>query len=178
MTIARDLMLAPELKRLKRATGALLEAVGTQQDAADVISRRLPRNGDQRHLSNAKLNHTDVFLRIDEVLALEEDARGSAEWPQVTRALARHHGCMLVRVPEQPCAADWHREIGRLSAQVGQVIQRLCEALSDLKVDAGELERGAIRERIAEAMEVLAGLDALCAAVEREGAAPCEKGAA
>ena len=163
MSAPRDLTLSPELRRVKRSVKELVKAVGGTAEAAEITGSR------QQRMSDCGLPNTADFLRIDEVLALEEEAVGSADWPQVTRAMARHHGCILVRVPAQPCAGDWHREIGRLSQHVARVVQTLCEALTDLKVDADEVARGNIRERIAEAQQVLAGLDALCLAVVREG---------
>ena len=163
MSGARDLALSPEQRRLKRASKDLIKAVGGTNDAAEIAGAR------QQRMSDVGLPNTPDFLRLDEVLALEEEALGSADWPQVTRALARHHRCILVRVPEQPAARDWHLEVGRLSKNAACVVQSICEALTDGKVDAKEVAQGGLREQIAEAQQVLAGLDALCAAVEREG---------
>jgi hypothetical protein len=144
MSGPRDLALTADQRRLKRASKELVKAVGGQHEAADITGAR------QQRMSDVGLPNTPDFLRIDEVLALEEEALGSIDWPQVTRAMARHHRCILVRVPERPAAADWHREIGQLSKQAAGVIQTICEALCDGKVDAKEVAQGNIRERITE----------------------------
>jgi len=161
MSGPRDLTLSPEQRRLKRASKELVRAVGGTGEAAEITGGR------QQRMSDIGLANTPDFLRLDEIQQLEDEAIGVDGWPPVTRALARHHGFILVRVPARPAAADWHREMGELSGHAGEVVQTICVSLTDGKVVAAEAT--AIRAKVAEAQEALAALDALCAQVEAEG---------
>lgn len=160
MSGPRDLVLTAEQRRLKRASKELVRAVGGTSEAAEITGSR------QQRMSDVGLANTPDFLRLDEVQSLEDEAIGSDGWPPVTRALARHHGFILVKVPERPAAADWHREMGELSGHAGEVVQTICVSLADGKVSSAEAT--VIRAKVVEAQEALAALDALCARVEAE----------
>lgn len=153
-----DAQLSVEHRRIKRASKALVGAVGGTADAGEVAGLR------QQRVSECTLPNTETFFTVDAVLALEEDARGSENWPQVTRTMARHHGFELLPLPT--CAAgdsDWHRALGDVSREAGDAVAKICGALADDgKVTAAEIRDGNIVDEIEEAMAKLAALKGLC----------------
>lgn len=156
MTCDRTVILSPDQQGLKVATKALIRAFGGQEAASAETGKS------QSQLCQYGLTNTPLFAPIDVVATLEDRTHGTAGHPIVTRHMARRQGYALVRLPQAPDGdCDWHRAMGAVSKEVGDIIQRLCEALADGKVTGSEVRAGRVREEIAEAQERLAQLDAL-----------------
>lgn len=153
-----DARLSVEHRRIKRASKALVGVVGGTVEAGEIAGLR------QQRVSECTLPNTDTFFAIDAVLALEEEAKGSENWPQVTRAQARHHGFELLPLPMcAPGDSDWHRALGDVSREAGDAVAKICAALADDgKVSAAEIRDGNVVEEIEEAIAKLAALKGLC----------------
>ena len=157
---ARDMAHDEPKLRLKVATRKAVKAVHGTQLAGEIVGAR------QQRMSDCQLANTPEFLRIDEVVDLEDAARGSHAWPQITRALARHHGFELLPLPGcAPGDSDWHRALADVSREAGDAVAKICGALADDgKVSATEIRDGRVVEEIEEAMGKLAALKGLCLA--------------
>jgi hypothetical protein len=154
-----DLQLPLEQRRLKRAAKALVAAVGGTADAGEVAGMR------QQKVSECTLPNVATFFTLDEALRLEEEAAGSEGWPQVTRALARHHGFALLPTAAGAAAAAWHQSIAEVSREAGDVVAKIVQALADDgEVSAREIVDGGIVEEIDDAIARLAALRGLCCA--------------
>lgn len=128
----RTLRHPPELLRLKMATKKLVAQFGTAL-AGETIGMR------QQYASDVGLNNTPHFLRIHEAVELEEAAQGSDDWPQVTRAMAAHHGFVLLPLPKAPSGGTrWHRHLAKMAKEQGEAIAKLAEALADGKLTPRE----------------------------------------
>ncbi|HEY1605592.1 MAG TPA: phage regulatory CII family protein [Allosphingosinicella sp.] len=160
----RTLILAPELQAGKAATKALIRAFGGQEAAASECEKS------QSRMCDYGSPHTRDFMPVNDVRTLEARTHGQPGHPHVPRWLARQAGHVLVRLPVAGgVVADVHAEIGAISRDAGEVVQRVCEGLRDGRVSAGDVRRLRIREEIAEAQQHLAALDALAAQIEAEG---------
>jgi hypothetical protein len=160
----RDATLDEPRLRLKLATRKAVKAVHGTALAAEVAGCR------QQRISDCQLPNTPDFLRLDEAQAIEEAGRGSPDFPAITRAMARNHGFALLPLPDASSVigtTDFHRALGDVSREAGEVVARVCAALADGKVDAHEVRDGQFRDEIAQAIASLAKLDALCAHAER-----------
>jgi hypothetical protein len=109
-----DAQLPLEQRRIKRASRALVNSVGTQTEAADILGMK--KDG-QRRISELVSSNCPDSLTLFQALELEEEARGAPDWPQVTRAMARHHDFELLPVPALPGVVDWHRGMARSAAR-------------------------------------------------------------
>lgn len=157
----RDIQLDESKLRLKIATKRLIKSVHGTELAAEITGTR------QQRMSDCQVTNVPEFLRVSEAQDLEDDARGSEGWPQVTRAMARHHGFALLPLP---CGAagdsDWHRSLADVSREVGDAVAKICAALADNGVvEADEIRDMAIVEEIDDAIGRLAVLRGLCEAV-------------
>lgn len=153
-----DAQLPIEQRRVKRASQALVKAVGGTTDAADVAGLR------QQRVSDCQLINSPTFFTLDAVLAMEADARGSEGWPQVTSAMARHHGFALLPLPDGALGeSNWHRSLAEVSREVGDAVAKVVQALADDgEVSAAEIREGGIVEEIDDAIARLADLKGLC----------------
>lgn len=156
----RDIRLDEPKLRLKVASRKTVKALHGTALAAEVTGSR------QQRMSDCQLPNTTDFLRIDEVIDLEDAARGSEGWPAVTRAQARHHGFELLPLPGCVVGdSDWHRSLADVSREVGDAVAKVCAALADDgKVSAEEIRDGQVIEEIDDAMAKLAQLKGLCLA--------------
>lgn len=93
MTDRRDIVLPPDQQELKAACRALVRAFGGQEAAASRLGTR------QQRISDCTNTHTDGFLRVDEVAALEHETVGLPGHPHVLATRARQLGYELVRTP-------------------------------------------------------------------------------
>jgi hypothetical protein len=160
----RDVTHSPDKQALKAASKRLVRAVGGVEAAA-LYSRPMISQ-----LSAYGHPNAPEFMPVDVIADLEGVTHQTPDHPIITRLLARKAGFALVKLPTAPSGAvDWHREIGAISKEMGDVIQPVCEALGDGKVTADDIRTRGIREQIAEAQERLAALDALCAQALAEG---------
>jgi len=159
-SLAHDAQLPLELRRIKRASKALVGAVGGTIDAADICKLR------QQRVSECQLPNVPTFLPVDAVLSLEDEARGSDGFPQVTAAMARHHGFALMQLPSATLVeGSWHRSLAEVSREAGDVVGKIVNALADDgDVSAKEIISGRIVEEIDDAIARLADLKGLCAA--------------
>ena len=112
------------------------------------------------------------FLRIDEVLRIEEAAKGSPNAPQITRAMARHHGFALLPLIDEYAAlgdGEWHQAVAAVSREANEAVARICSALSDGTVTADEIRDSEILEEIDEAIGALARLRGLADRASKGG---------
>jgi len=162
-----DAQLPIELRRIKRAGKALVAAAGGTVDAASLTGLR------QQRVSECTLPNVPAFFAVDAVIALEDDARGSEGWPQVTRAMARHHGFELLPLPAVALGeSSWHRSLAEVSREVGDVVGKVVNSLAnDGEVSPDEIRDMQIVEEIDDAIARLADLKGLCLAkLQAEGA--------
>ena len=152
--------LSPPQLRLKSACRAAVKAVGGTSLAAEELGIR------QQRVSDCQLVNCPDFLRLDEMLGLEEATRGSVGWPAITRASARIHGFELMPLPAaMDSVPSWHRSIAEVSREVADACGRISEALeSDNDVTAAEVREGAIVDEIDEAIARLLVLRGRCMA--------------
>jgi hypothetical protein len=159
-----DAQLPLKQRRIKRASRALVNSVGTQSEAAEILAMK--KDGQRRISELVSPNCPDSFT-LFQALELEEEARGAPDWPQITRALARHHDFELLPLAAAlPGVVDWHRGMGEVSKEAAEVVQKICAALADDNlVSPKEIIDGAILEEIDEAIAKLANLRAMARAV-------------
>lgn len=157
---ARDILHDEAKLRLKVATKKLIKAVHGTELAAEITGSR------QQRMSDCQLANTPDFLRISEVHDLQDAARGSEGWPQITRAMARIHGFELLPLPGQALgSSDWHQSLADVSREVGDAVGKICAALAnDGQVTAEEVKEGGIVEEVDDAIAKLAVLRGLCEA--------------
>lgn len=146
--------------RLKAATRALNKMAGGHVAAAAVT--RVEQQAFSRY---GAPQHEGCFMPIDVVADLEAEVGGAP----VTRALAALSGLLVIPVPPagRPGMVGG---LGEIAKEAGEAIARIGEALADDgRVTAEEIRRLALREEVREAMEALAGMDTLLAAIEGGG---------
>lgn len=155
--------MTPEQLDLKRATAETIKGVGGLEAAASFCRVGKSTLGD-----NQSVNHEDSFIALDVIADLEPLARERSGWPHVTRALCRRMGGVFVRQPEvQASGADLLQLLGAHAQESADVSRAICEAVADGKVCATDARR--IRVEVAQAMELLALVDAELSIIEGEG---------
>lgn len=138
----------PVMQSLKAGTKALIRAFGGQEAAAAECGKS------QGHMSRYGVPHTNDFMPIDDVLRLEACTHGQAGHPHVTRVLAREAGYVLVRAaPESVAPGEWHKAIGIIPKEVGEVVELVCDALCDAETP------GAVTRREVEAKNIVGNID-------------------
>lgn len=159
-----DAQLPLTQRRIKRACRELVKSVGTQTEAADILAMK--KDGQRRVSELVSANCPDSFT-LFQALELEEEARGAPDWPQITRAMARHHDFELLPLAAAlPGVVDWHRGMAEVSKEAGEVVQKICEALAnDGRVTPREIREASLIEQIEEALAKLANLRAMARAV-------------
>ena len=160
----RDVCHAPHHAVLKRDTKALIRAAGGLEAAAQ-YSRP-----NKTVLSDYQSASTVSFMPIDVIADLEAVTRDTAGWPLLTRRLATMNGCSLVALPE-PGSLDgnWFEQIATLTGDYSKVSQRLCNAASDGKVTADEVEAADLISACDEAIHHLVNLRARFERIAEEG---------
>lgn len=127
-------MFASADQELKAASKLLGRSYGGGEAMAALLGRR------QQHYSDCGNPNVDVWLTIHEAAQLEDRTVGSAGHPPVTRALAARQGFALVRLPEAlPGDVALLTLMGTLASESGDVTQAICSALTDSKIEGGEL---------------------------------------
>lgn len=164
--MSRDRTLAHDepLLRLKIATRKAVKGVHGTALAAEISGSR------QQRMSDCQVPNTPDFLRLDEVHAIEEAGKGAPDWPPLTRAMARNHGFALLPLPDAGAIigdSEWHAAIAAVSRETGEVVARVCGALSDGKVTPDEVRRDHILEEIDQGIASLARMRALAEAAAR-----------
>lgn len=156
--------MTPEMLDLKLATQAMIKGVGGLEAAADFSRLGKSRLGEcQSH------NHPESFVPIDVVASLEPLARERSGWPHVTRALCRRMGGVFVEQPYvRATGADLLTLLAKHAQESADVSRAICEAVADGKVSPAEARR--TRIEVAQAMELLALLDAELSVIEGEDA--------
>lgn len=159
-----DAQLPLHLRRIKRACGKLVKAVGGSTDAGEIIHL------DQRRVSERTLINSPDFFHLDQVVALEDEAKGSTEWPQVTRALATHHGFALLPLAAAMTQHDnLHRSLGDVSKETGEVVNKVLNALADGSLTPDEIREMQIPDEIREAIDALCRLLGLVECIANQG---------
>lgn len=150
MSAGRSIIHPADLMGLKRASGAVIRAIGGVEAAAGHV--RIGRS----RLSDCQTPHTDAFLPIDVAMTLEAVC---PDGPMISAYLARHAGHVLIKLPEARAnAGDYLRAIGSIMGGSGSLSVAMATALADRKVDAREAK--VLREQIYAVQVHLAGLDA------------------
>lgn len=159
-----DAQLPLPQRRIKRACRELVKSVGTQSEAADILGMK--KDG-QRRISELVSANCPDSLTLFQAIELEEEARGAEDWPQITRAMARHHDFELLPLASAlPGLVDWHRGMAEVSKEAGEVVQKICNALAnDGQVTPREIRDNSIIEEIEEAIAKLVNLRAIARAV-------------
>ena len=159
MSRARDIVHPAYLQDVKAGTADLLRSYGSQQSAEALTGVR------QQKLSDCGNANTGDFLALDTVVELERRTVGTPGWPQVTRTLARLHGCALIRLPEaRDAEGAWLDRLSQLSGETSDIISGICSALADGTISAAEAK--ALRVEVGEGQQLLADVDAALAAIE------------
>lgn len=160
MSADRHATLSPRQKQHKKLARELIEAVGGVEAAASYC-----RAGKSQLSDYANVNVT-AFMPSDVIEDLERVSR-----PVLSRYLAGASGCALVALPaaELPAKLEWCAALGAAVADFNDVQTRLLAALPG-GVTAEEVRAHDIRGQVAEAIERLVRIDALCAQVEGGGA--------
>lgn len=155
--------MTPEQLDLKRATAETIKGVGGVEAAATFC-----RVGKSALSDNQSVNQPESFIALDVLADLEPLARERSGWPHVTRALCRRMGGMFVPQPDVRAAgADLLQLLGRHAQESADVSRAICEAIGDGKVCPADARK--IRIEVAQAMELLALVDADLAVIEGEG---------
>ncbi len=147
--------MTPERLALKRATDAMLSAIGGQTKAAPHT-----RVGQSTLSSYASRHHHDAFVPIDVVADLEPLAWEREGWPHVTQALCQAMGGVFVALPEVPAEdGDVLILMGRVSKEAGDVAHAICDAMADGRVCA--VDQSAIQREVRQLIEKAVALGAL-----------------
>ena len=155
--------MTPEQLDLKRATAETIKGVGGLEMAATFC-----RVGKSALSDNQSVNHPHSFIALDALADLEPLARERSGWPHVTRALCRRMGGVFVPQPEvQTTGADLLQLLAGHAQEGADVARVICEAMADGKVCAADARK--IKVEVAQAMELLARIDAGLTVIEQEG---------
>lgn len=158
-----DAALPEGLLRLKVASKALVKAVHGTELAGEIAGMR------QQRVSESTLPNCPAFFQVDQALAIEEAAKGSASWPQVTRAMARHHGFALLPLPEiAPGAEELTRAVSDVARETGESVSKTLMAIADGDLSARDVRELNLIEELDEAIEAVARLRALVVAAGSE----------
>lgn len=159
-------MLSPVKQGLKRATRALVAAVGGTDAAAGFCRAR-----QQKFSSATRIENPDDWLAIDTILDLEAVTVGAPGAPHVARYLAAAAGFALVPLP---CAdrreATWLEHIGAISREAGEVVAKLALAASDGEVTPSESAKLGLLAEAEQLLRAAVELHAAIEAIETRGA--------
>lgn len=152
----RTVQLTPDEQGLKKATAALIKAVGGQEAAAGFCRY------DQRRLSEFMSINTRKFMPIDAVEDLEAVCHGTPGWPQVTAYLASRNRCAVVHLPEAvPTDGGVLQAIARLSKEHADVSAGVCSALAEGVLSAADVRQRDLMREVNEMIEVSVNLLAM-----------------
>lgn len=136
MTDRRDIVLPPDQQELKTACRALVRAFGGQEAAASRLGTR------QQRISDCINPHTESFLRVDEVAALEHETVGMPGHPHVLATRARQLGYELVRTPTTTASGrDLLQLFAEQSKENSELAQAILAAHADGQITGEEAER-------------------------------------
>ena len=128
--------MAAQQQGLKRATAALVRAVGGGEAAAGFCRYR------QQKLSDCgNVNQPAEFMAADVILDLEAVTHGTPGHPVVTRYLARAAGFELVALPDSASGGDWLQLVSDLSKEAGDCVSKIALSLSDGFVSRDEVRK-------------------------------------
>lgn len=137
--MSRSVALPPEMQAAKAAFKQLVRAFGGQEAAAVETGVR------QQKISDMGLANVPDFPTLDLIDKLEERTEGTAEWPLVTRWLARRRGFALVRLPDgQPDEAGLLQAIMEITKELGETAARISEGLADGEMSGREAKRALV----------------------------------
>ncbi len=151
--------MTPGASRLKLGVRASIDRAGGIDRGADVVGRKRSWVGDWNNLN------TDAFPPVDAAAKLDAVAVAQGDLPPITLAMARENGCALIRLPEARDAdGNWLGLVGALSSEASDVINGICAALADGRIDKGEAKR--LRAEVAQGQQIFADIDAALASIE------------
>lgn len=135
MTDRCDIVLPPDQQELKTACRALVRAFGGQEAAASRLGTR------QQRISDCINPHTESFLRVDEVAALEHETVGMPGHPHVLATIARQLGYELVRTPTITSnGRDLLQLFAHQSKETADLAQAIVAAHADGEITGEEAE--------------------------------------
>jgi hypothetical protein len=165
MSTRRSIQNTPGDLSLKVAAEGLIDAVGGPSKG-EGYSRL-----DRRRASDYVGPNTDAFMPTDIAVALEKRAVGSPGWPQVTREMARQTGHVLVRLPSAGAdvTGDIHRCAAEHAKEASDVTARILLGVSHGKLTHKVVRGLDLLRECREALERMAQLTAMVAAIDSEG---------
>lgn len=121
-------------QRLKTATRELQRAVGGIEASAEITGKGKSQHGNYQNLSMPD------FATIEAIADMEAVARGTPNYPQVTRLLCQLAGGVFVPLPEMPETDEAPALlILRLASELGGVSASITDGLADNgKIDPHE----------------------------------------
>lgn len=155
-------MLTPAKQAVKRATRALVVAVGGQEACAGFA--RVHRH--QSYSSYGNVACEADWMPADVIADLEAVTVGTPGYPVLTRELARQAGFALVPLPAVRCEpVSWNEHLARVAKETGDVVSQLARDCAVLVTRNGDTAAAQLRLRgeVAEAQQRLAELDAALA---------------
>lgn len=165
MTARRDVTHPPERQLLKAVAKSLVRAAGGVEAAALATTRSPSQLSAYGHVNAPE------FMPVDVIADLEAVTHGTAGHPLATRHLARLAEFALVALPDAPDGStDWHRSLGALAREVGDIIERVGSALAnDGAVSAAEVRDARIVEECDELIAHAIAMRALALRVLEAG---------
>ncbi|WP_319413910.1 phage regulatory CII family protein [uncultured Cohaesibacter sp.] len=143
--------------RLRRRCRELTKKAGGVECAAEITRvspAQMARYGQPQGVD---------WMPVDVVADVEKDIGE----PVVTRALAQVLGFELVKLPEGRWEGDISQQLASMFAEAGDIGRKIGECLADDGcISKDEARRYRLRKEIADALEVLVGMDAAIAKIE------------
>ena len=141
---------AETYNRLGNRQRALITACGGIESAASIT------RVEQAHMGRYNNRNASEQMPADVIADLEKDAQE----PIVSRALVQLLGFEIVKLPQGRWEGDINQQLAAMFKEVGEVSQRIGQALADDGcVSKDEARQLHIRKEIADALQVLVGMD-------------------
>lgn len=154
--MSRTVSLSPDMQAAKGAFKQLVRAFGGQEAAAIETGVR------QQKISDMGLPNVAEFPTLDLIDTLEARTEGTADWPVVTRWLARRRGFALVRTISDAAEPETLRDaIMTITRKLGDTADEVADALhpaSERGAEVSAAEAAGIKAELHEMMEAGAGL--------------------
>lgn len=160
--MSRSVPIPPEMQAGKAAFKQLVRAFGGQEAAAIETGVR------QQKISDMGLPNVPEFPTLDLIDTLEARTEGTADWPLVTRWLARRRGFALVRMISEGAEPESLRDaIMTITRKLGDTADEVAEALHPASEDGANVSPGEARAILADLHEMMAAGAGLRLVLER-----------